>query len=332
MATIPISPVAEASAVGEPLAGPSAAHTLAELRDRVRRLERRGRRNAPFPDDTFPDSTADPWRLSTGWPQLDRLLPAGGLERGTLCEWLSGGLGSGAAWLALRAAAMAALAGGVVVVIDLQRQFYPPAAVDAGLDLARTLLVHPDDAHDAAWTFDQALRCPGVAAVFGSVDELDDRTFRRWQLAAETGGALGALVRPVAARRLPSWAECRFWVEPLGFAPPCLAVSGQPPGGMGARPPGSMGARPPNGLALHDGLAIRDGRCRRWRVELLRGRGTQAGRAATVELGGVFEPHGARECSPQRPTTIRNLAHETPALHLASQLAVATSARRAARA
>ncbi len=306
MVTIPIPCTAAAAQQGP------AQQKLDELRERVRRLERSGRHGGLCGGQD--SDAADAWRLSTGWPQLDRLLPAGGLERGTLCEWLSSGLGSGAAWLALRAAAEAALAGGVVVVIDLERRFYPPAAVDAGLDLGRTLLVHPHDAHESAWVFDQALRCPGVAAVYGEVDELDDRTFRRWQLAAETGGALGALVRPATARRLPSWAECRFWVEPLRRAAPAALVG---------LPPGIKGARPPDGF-------VPDGRCRQWRVELLRGRGTQAGQAAILELGGVSESVHARECSPDRPTVVRKLAHETPVVHLDSQLAMATPARRTA--
>lgn len=293
MATIPCSQAMPAPSHGLPAADLPGPQTLAELRDRVRRMERSNRRGGTLANGSAiaeGSSIADgdaaaAWRLSTGWPRLDRLLPAGGLERGTLCEWLSAGLGSGAAWLALRAAAEAAAVGGMVVVIDLARRFYPPAAVAAGLDLARTLLVHPDDAHNAHWAFDQALRCPGVAAVYGEVDELDDRTFRRWQLAAEAGGALGALVRPAMARRLPSWSECRFWVEPLGIAPP-LMLSGQPPGFKAARPP--------------------DGRWRRWRVELLRGRGTQPGRAVILELGGASECGRARECSPDRPAVTRN--------------------------
>ena len=35
------------------------------------------------------------------------------------------------------------------------------------------------------------LRCGGVAAVWASLESVDDRTFRRLQLAAEEGGALG---------------------------------------------------------------------------------------------------------------------------------------------
>jgi protein ImuA len=54
-----------------------------------------------------------------------------------------------------------------------------------------------------------------VAAAVAWPRQLDGRTFRRWQLAAEEGGCLGLLLRPEAARNGPSWADVRLWVEPL---------------------------------------------------------------------------------------------------------------------
>jgi protein ImuA len=67
---------------------------------------------------------------------------------------------------------------------------------------------------------DQALRCPGVAAALAWPEKLDGRTFRRLQLAAEEGGALGLLMRPEHVRHEPSWAEVRLLVEPRPVATP----------------------------------------------------------------------------------------------------------------
>jgi hypothetical protein len=44
-------------------------------------------------------------------------------------------------------------------------------------------------------------------------DRLDGHTFRRLQLAAETSGAIGCLVRPAAARGDPTWADLRLLVR-----------------------------------------------------------------------------------------------------------------------
>ena len=152
--------------------------------------------------------------LSTGWPPLDRLLPGGGLRRGSLVEWLAPEPGSGAALLAWQAAQQAAQQGGAIVVLDRRREVYPPALAAWGVALERVIFVQPENARDEGWAWDQALRCPGVAAVWGWVERVDDSLFRRWQLSAEASGCLGLLLRPGAARTGPTWADVRWWVEP----------------------------------------------------------------------------------------------------------------------
>ena len=156
--------------------------------------------------------------VSTGSEALDRWLPEGGFRRGTLVEWLSAAEGSGAATLSLHSAREACRAGGALVMIDRRGEFYPPAAAGLGIDLARTILVRPRRAEDELWALDQALRCEGVGAVWSWLDALDDRAFRRLQLAAEAGGTLGIFLRHFGARSPPSWAEVRLLVESLPSA------------------------------------------------------------------------------------------------------------------
>jgi protein ImuA len=176
-----------------------------QLQGRIRSLEqpRRGTGEKP---------------LSTGWPPLDRLLPGGGLRRGSLVEWLAAESGSGAALLAWQAARQATQEGGAIVVLDRRREVYPPALAAWGLALERVIFVQPENARDEGWAWEQALRCPGVAAVWGWIERIDDSLFRRWQLSAETSGCLGLLLRPGAARTEPTWADVRWWVEPQAAA------------------------------------------------------------------------------------------------------------------
>jgi protein ImuA len=152
--------------------------------------------------------------LSTGWPPLDALLPGGSLRRGWLVEWLAAGPGSGAALLAWGAAQQAAQEGGTIVVLDRRQEVYPPALAAWGVSLERVIFVQPQNARDEGWAWDQVLRCPGVAAVWGWVDQVDGRLFRRWQLSAETSGGVGLLIRPGDVRTQPTWADVRWWVEP----------------------------------------------------------------------------------------------------------------------
>lgn len=185
---------------------------------------------------------------SSGCEPLDRLLPGPGFRRGTLAEWLSADAASGAGTLTLLAAREAALQGGAVVVLDLGREFYPPAAVRLGIEPEKLIVVQPASQSEGNWALDQALRCRAVAAAVAWPASLDGHTFRRLQLASEEGGSLGLLIRPAAARAEPSWADVRLWVEPL----PALSESAGAP--------------------------------RRVKIEVLRSRGTAAGRSLFLEI------------------------------------------------
>ena len=189
--------------------------------------------------------------VSTGCEALDRLLPGHGFRRGTLVEWLAAEPGGGAATLAFYAAREAARQGGVLVVLDRAGEFYPPAAIRLGIAIEKLLVVQAVEEAETTWALDQALRCPAVAAAVAWPERLDDRTFRRLQLASEEGGTLGLLVRPQAARAEPSWADVRLGVEPL---------------------PASAAA------------------ARRLRIQVLRCRGSAAGGSVEVEIDDETRP------------------------------------------
>ena len=157
-------------------------------------------------------------RLATG-TAIDELLPQGSFRRGTLVE-----LFGPAAALGVVLAREALRPGGVVAVIDGARRFYPPAAASMGIDLARLIVVQPEEPD---WIVIQALSCPAIDAVLCWPDRLNANMFRRWQLAAERGGSIGLLARPLAARSGPSWADVQLVVTPLVFGRWRLEVAEQ---------------------------------------------------------------------------------------------------------
>jgi protein ImuA len=181
-------------------------------RDALESLKKALRRAEQVPCD----ATWSEWKMSpvvTG-TALDCLLPVGGLPRGSLVEWLVYGPGSGASLLALHVARAAGCSGARIVVIDSQLRFYAPAAAGLGIDPADLIVVRPRREADAMWALDQAIRCAGVAAVLWCGHKLDSHHFRRLQLASESSGSLGLLIRPHTVLREPSWAVLRLLVEP----------------------------------------------------------------------------------------------------------------------
>jgi protein ImuA len=222
--------------------------------------------------------------VSTGIEALDRLLPDAGFREGTLVEWLAES-GSGDQ-LALLAAAPALGSDRVLIVIDGEKTFYPPAAAALGIDLRRLILVRPGKAAgslpresggktvgkitasrtqasrtstlgtETLWALEQTLQSRGVAVTFCRLERLNARVFRRLQLAAERGGGLGFLIRAPSARNEPSWSDVRLWVEPAPAAAPTHA------------PANTAEEISPSG--------------RRWRVEVLRCRRGAAGQRSIL--------------------------------------------------
>ena len=174
--------------------------------------------------------------VSSGFEPLDRLLPAGGVRRGSLLEWLGDGEASGA--MAAAFAVACRLSGSVegagptaaptIIVVDRQGRFHPPAVMgwlgtvaSNGAKKPQLVVARASNAADEAWAIDQALRCRGVAAVLACPQSIQSTAMRRWQLAARGSQAVGFFVRPQetggrrSSRRQPTWAEARIAVSPL---------------------------------------------------------------------------------------------------------------------
>lgn len=183
--------------------------------------------------------------VATGFSSLDRLLPAGGVRRGSLVEWLAGGadclaggVGSGAISLACAVACRLAdprwadqsraSQASTIVVVDRGQRFYPPAVIpwlDAMADATgkgggrpHLVVARPSRDDDELWTIDQALRCPGVAAVLAWPKRVHATAMRRWQLASRASGAVGLVVRGLSERvpmGEPTWADAKVAISPM---------------------------------------------------------------------------------------------------------------------
>jgi cell division inhibitor SulA/protein ImuA len=156
--------------------------------------------------------------LSSGYAQLDRLLPGGGWPRQALTEILIEQYGIGELQLLMPALASLcvedpgteAVEPGWIAWVAPPFQPYPPALQKCGINLARMLIVRPKNASEVLWSAEQVLSSGTCAAVLLWPQVLDDQASRRLQLAAEKGGSWAIAFRPLSARHEPSAAALRL--------------------------------------------------------------------------------------------------------------------------
>ena len=169
---------------------------------------------------TLPTEIPDRARVASGWPRLDACLPDGGWPLGTLIELLLPETGVGELRLLLPAlrtlvnAPAADAARRWLAWIAAPHLPYPPAVAQSGIRPERLLLVATQHTAERLWAAEQALRSGSCAAVLLWLDAADDRWLRRLKLAAESGGALAVLFRPLKRRADASPATLRLALEP----------------------------------------------------------------------------------------------------------------------
>ncbi|MFO1019846.1 MAG: hypothetical protein U0903_04010 [Planctomycetales bacterium] len=140
-------------------------------------------------------------------------MPTRGLESGTLSEWLAaeGSLAGILSLFTLRG--VLAAPGTYAALIDGQGEISPLACAGWGVDLNRLLLIQPASHQETWWAVEQCLRSKAIQAVWGQLQDVPERVFRRWLLAAEAGGGVGIFLRPERVRRTPTWSHIRWAVH-----------------------------------------------------------------------------------------------------------------------
>lgn len=171
---------------------------------------------------------ADVWRggeapavsgVSSGFVALDALLPGGGFPLGALTEILTPRFGIGELRLVLPAVARLARERWLALIAPPYIP-YAPALARAGVDLSHVLVVHARGPRDVLWSIEQALRAGTCGAVLAWPTQPDFTTWRRLQLAAEEGSALGMLFMSsrYAAAASPAALRLRLDAQPDGLA------------------------------------------------------------------------------------------------------------------
>ena len=193
-------PVISPNAFAPPAANGRGTSLPPLLREQVRRLERAHSAERP-------GRTAAP----LGLPEIDRLLPHGGLLTGALHEIEAGPTPSGrvaphdGAALGFTAFLLSRLGPGTLLWCrqpsGADAPLYAPALA-SWFDPARLLMVTARRDEDLFWAIEEGLRTPGIAAVVGECAHshaqraADPTAGRRLSLAAEKNSVPALLLRP----------------------------------------------------------------------------------------------------------------------------------------
>lgn len=155
--------------------------------------------------------------IATGFQVLDDVLFDQGWPRAGLTELLLDEPGIGE--LTLLGPALASLSTTEERLIAwIAPPFVPfaPALAAVGIDVSKTLMVHPDNHANALWTFEQVLKTGACSALLGwlAERELKFAEIRRLQFAARQGRTWASLFRPATVADNASPAELRLCLRP----------------------------------------------------------------------------------------------------------------------
>jgi protein ImuA len=130
--------------------------------------------------------------VPTGVPSIDRVLPGSGLPRGGIHD-LCGDMVAATGFLAALLGRQRAIQ--QVIWITPQPTLFAPALSQLRLDHRRLHIVWARRSDDRLWAMEEALKDMGQGAVVAEVETANLTETRRLQLAAESSGSIGFLLR-----------------------------------------------------------------------------------------------------------------------------------------
>ena len=142
---------------------------------------------------------------STGFPQLDDILPGRGWPDRGLVEIISSCWGMGELQLLIPLMRSIVEQGKWLLWISPPYLLYAPALVQAGINTGQVLVVKLDTScKDALWSMEKALQTENCGLVLAWQNWLPGKVLRRLQLAAATGDTLGVLFKHRDSKHSPS--------------------------------------------------------------------------------------------------------------------------------
>ena len=116
---------------------------------------------------------------------------------GAVHEFICNGAEDAAASGGFIAGILSALmqSGGTCLWISSSRTIFPPALKSFGIEPDKIIFIDLQKEKEILWAMEEALKCDGLAAVIGEIQELSFMVSRRLQLAVEQSRVTGFIIR-----------------------------------------------------------------------------------------------------------------------------------------
>ncbi len=143
-------------------------------------------------------------RVASKNPQLDAMLgqmrnafPGASFPLGAVHEFISNTPEDSAATSGFIAGILSSVMRnrGALIWISTSRTIFPPALQSFGISPDRIIFIHLHREKEVLWTMEEALKCKGLSAVVGEMQELNFIASRRLQLAVENSRVTGFILR-----------------------------------------------------------------------------------------------------------------------------------------
>jgi len=186
---------------------------------------------------TLLDSSTSLWRgdslqskapaCSSGYPELDAILPTRGWPTKSIVEVLTPAWGIGELKLLLPRMRELTQQKQWVIWISPPYQPYAPALLQAGVDINYVIIIDPKTScKDAIWSMEKALQTSACAMVLAWTNWLPNGVVRRLQLAAEKGGGMAFLFREREIKNSPVALRLQLHPHQQGIAVQVLKARG----------------------------------------------------------------------------------------------------------
>ncbi|WP_419699075.1 ImuA family protein [Mucilaginibacter sp. NFX135] len=105
--------------------------------------------------------------------------------------------------------------GGICVWISVSRRLFPGSLPAFGVEPDRIIFFDLSNEKEVLWVMEEALKCEGLAAVVGELNEISFTQSRRLQLAVEQSRVTGFILRGDERKRNTTACAARWKIAPI---------------------------------------------------------------------------------------------------------------------